>query len=162
MRGDQLAWQWRVLRTIGASSNELTVAENVRPDGGLYLMKEKPFKSLFQKLGWAFLFLGDRRQYFFRNFFYYPNLIGMGNKAQALNYVPLFSETDRRFTAEVVTPKYRATSAPSPPLSADPRAVSQVPSPTVKSLFMLLKIGCRPVQINRRKGLGIEPRQTRR
>ena len=90
MRGDQLAWQWRVLRTIGASSNELTVAENVRPDGGLYPMKEKPFKSLFQKLVWAFLFLGDRRQYFFRNFFYYPNLIGMGNKVQAFNYVPLF------------------------------------------------------------------------
>jgi hypothetical protein len=54
-------------------------------------MKEKPFKSLFQKLGWAFLFLRERRQYFFRNFFYYPNLIGMGNKVQALNYVPLFT-----------------------------------------------------------------------
>ena len=69
MRGDQLARQWRVLRTIGASSNELTVAENVRPDGGLYPMKEKPFKSLFQKLGRAFLFLGIEGNIFSATFF---------------------------------------------------------------------------------------------
>ena len=55
MRGDQPVQQWWVNWGIEASSNGLTIAEIARPDRAR--MEEKPFKSLFQKLGWAFLFL---------------------------------------------------------------------------------------------------------
>ena len=59
MRGDQLARQWRVIWVIEASPKRLTVADIARPDEIDILTEQKPFKSLFQKLGWAFLFLGD-------------------------------------------------------------------------------------------------------
>jgi hypothetical protein len=54
MRGDQLARQWRVIRAIEASPNGLTVAEIAVCDGHMALY-EKPLKSLFQELEWAFL-----------------------------------------------------------------------------------------------------------
>ena len=69
MRGDQLAWQWRVLRTIGASSNELTVAENVRPDGGLYPMKEKPSRACSKSWDGLFCFWGIEGNIFSATFF---------------------------------------------------------------------------------------------
>ena len=62
MRGDPLARQSRVFRAIEARSKGLTLVEIARPDGIGDPAEEKPFKSLFQKLGWAFLFLGDRSQ----------------------------------------------------------------------------------------------------
>jgi hypothetical protein len=47
---------------MDASPNGLTVAEVARPDGA-DRMHVKPFKSLFQKLGWAFLlFEGSQSQ----------------------------------------------------------------------------------------------------
>jgi len=57
MRGDQLAYQWWVIGAIEASSKGLTAAETPTPDeahgNG---QNRRPFKSLFQKLEWAFLF----------------------------------------------------------------------------------------------------------
>jgi len=55
MRGDQLARQWRVIRAIEASPNGLTAAEIAVCDGHM-APYEKPLKSLFQELEWAFLF----------------------------------------------------------------------------------------------------------
>jgi hypothetical protein len=58
MRGDQLARQWRVIRTIEARLKELSAAEIARPDEIGILTEQKPFKSLFQKLGWVFFWGG--------------------------------------------------------------------------------------------------------
>ena len=59
MQGDQLARQWRVMRAIEASPNGLIVAEISIGDRHMAgLTDEKPFKSLFQKLEWAFLLWG--------------------------------------------------------------------------------------------------------
>ena len=55
MRGDQLTRQWRVIRAIEASPNGLTMAEIAARDGHMGPIDEKRFKSLFQKLEWAFL-----------------------------------------------------------------------------------------------------------
>jgi hypothetical protein len=54
MRGDQSASQWRVVRTIEASPKGLTAAEIAVCDGHM-APYEKPLKSLFQELEWAFL-----------------------------------------------------------------------------------------------------------
>ena len=51
MRGDQLDWQWQVIRAIEASPKRLTVADISRPDEIGDPTEEKSFKSLFQKLG---------------------------------------------------------------------------------------------------------------
>ena len=48
MRGDQLARQWRAIRAIEASPNELTAAEIAACNGHMGPIEEKPFKSLFQ------------------------------------------------------------------------------------------------------------------
>jgi hypothetical protein len=58
MRGDQLVRIWRVSGGIEARPNGLTMADIARPGKIGDPTEEKPFKSLFQKLGWAFLFLG--------------------------------------------------------------------------------------------------------
>ena len=58
MRGDQLARQWRVTRAMEARPDGLTMAEIAAGDGHMGPIDEKPFKSLFQKLEWAFLLLG--------------------------------------------------------------------------------------------------------
>ena len=55
MRGDQLARQWRVIRAIEARPNGLTMAEIAVCEGHMGPIDEKCFKSLFQKLEWAFL-----------------------------------------------------------------------------------------------------------
>ena len=47
MRGDQLARQWRVIRALEASPNELTAAEIAWPDGRLEpARKRSPSKVL--------------------------------------------------------------------------------------------------------------------
>jgi len=56
MRGDLLARQWRVIRAIEARPNGLTMAEIAACNGPVGPVNEKPFKSLFQKMEWAFLF----------------------------------------------------------------------------------------------------------
>jgi len=53
MRGDQLARQSRVIRAIEARPNGLILAGIAAWHMGP--VDEKPFKSLFQKLEWAFL-----------------------------------------------------------------------------------------------------------
>jgi hypothetical protein len=55
MRGDQLAWQLRVVMTIEASPYGLTAAEIAVCDGYMVPIDEKPLKSLFLKMEWAFL-----------------------------------------------------------------------------------------------------------
>jgi hypothetical protein len=64
MRGDQLARQWRVIRAIEASPNGLTMAEIAVSDGHMGPIDEKCFKSLFQKLEWAFLLWGAKARFF--------------------------------------------------------------------------------------------------
>ncbi len=62
MRGDQLARQWRVIRAMEPSSNGLTVAEIPTPDEAQGSgQNRKPFKSLFQMLGWAFCYGAPKR-----------------------------------------------------------------------------------------------------
>ena len=58
MRGDQLARDWGIFRAIEASSNGLTFSEIANHDGQGRRIDEKPLKSLFRKLGWAFLLWG--------------------------------------------------------------------------------------------------------
>jgi hypothetical protein len=61
MRGDFLARQWRIIRANGASPNGLTMTEIATHDGAqVGPTEEKPFKSLFQKLEWAFLLWGAK------------------------------------------------------------------------------------------------------
>jgi hypothetical protein len=67
MRGDQLARQRPVIRAIGASPNGLTQDCPARWGTG-DRMEEKPFKSLFQKLGWAFLLWGTEAESFSDSF----------------------------------------------------------------------------------------------
>jgi hypothetical protein len=56
MRGDQLARQWQLIRAIEASPNGL--AEIPRPYEAQGIgYSGRPYKSLFQILGWAFLFI---------------------------------------------------------------------------------------------------------
>jgi hypothetical protein len=56
MRGDQLARQWQLIRAIKASPNGL--AEIPRPYEAQGIgYSRRPYKSLFQNLGWAFLFI---------------------------------------------------------------------------------------------------------
>ena len=58
MRGDHSARQWQVIRAIEASSKGLTAAEIAGPDEARGSgQNEEALKSLFQKLGWAFLFI---------------------------------------------------------------------------------------------------------
>jgi hypothetical protein len=54
--------------------------------------EEKPFKSLFQKLEWAFLLWGTEASSLSDTFFKRPGLVGGGNKVKAFNYVPPFGE----------------------------------------------------------------------
>jgi hypothetical protein len=57
MRGDQSVRQWRIIRSMKASPKGLIVAEIATRDGAQGCpADEKPFKSLLQKLEWAFLF----------------------------------------------------------------------------------------------------------
>jgi hypothetical protein len=57
MRGEQLARQWRIIRATKAGSNGLTAAEIPRPYEAQGIgYSRRPYKSLFQILGWAFLF----------------------------------------------------------------------------------------------------------
>ena len=59
MRGDQLAREWRIIRATKARSRGLTVAEIPTPyEAQGTGQNGEPFKSLFQKLEWAFLFWG--------------------------------------------------------------------------------------------------------
>jgi hypothetical protein len=59
MWGDQLARQWRVIGAIEAGPDVLIVAEVRTPDEAQGNGQErKTFKSLFQKLEWAFLLWG--------------------------------------------------------------------------------------------------------
>jgi len=58
MRGDQLARQSRVIRAIEARPNGLTMAEIAACDGHMGPKDENLFKSLFQKLEWAFFVMG--------------------------------------------------------------------------------------------------------
>jgi len=53
--------------------------------------EEKPFKSLFQKLEWAFLLWGTEARSLSDTFFKWPGLVGKGNKVKAFNYVPFFN-----------------------------------------------------------------------
>ncbi len=69
MRRDQLARQWRVTRAIEARPNGLTMAEIAACDGHRGPINEKPFKSLFQKLEWAFLLWGAEASGFSDTFF---------------------------------------------------------------------------------------------
>ena len=57
MRGDQSVRQWCIIRSMKASPKGLIVAQIATRDGAQgCLADEKPFKSLFQKSEWAFLF----------------------------------------------------------------------------------------------------------
>jgi len=56
MQGDELARQWQVIRAIEVSSKGLTAAEIAGPDETQGSGQNgEALKSLFQKLGWAFL-----------------------------------------------------------------------------------------------------------
>jgi hypothetical protein len=51
----------------------------------------KPFKSLFQKLEWAFLLWGAEASSLSDTFLKWPGLVGEGNKVKAFNYIPFFT-----------------------------------------------------------------------
>jgi len=56
MQGNQLAQQRRAIRAIETSPSGLPVAKTVGRWHKKGPTDEEPFKSLFQKMGWAFLF----------------------------------------------------------------------------------------------------------